>query len=304
MQAVGRPCFFRILGFQSHFISFLSNGPIVAICCHTSSYFRCFCTNPGRNGGAGFLTPVKRAMMSWDLDCSYQTSRTSAGWWSKNPIPNGWKIDPKDCQRSSYKSIFRMIMRGWGWEKNQNAVKCSKPPSKSGLEPLKRNLAAWNLCHFNPPSHSKPREETTPVRNQVQRPKSIKSVGWCTVQWCPMLRKAADDIKRQFFFQKEQGCGIPSANITRLALRPVSCPRLDSCGPSRCNNSFRRAAYDAANARCGAPGFHGLATSSPQDGTENARCGSTCGTWAVPTSHGSYGLHMFTLFTLLPNYRL
>ena len=88
---------------------------------------------------------------------------------------------------------------------------------------------------------------------------------------------------------------MPSANITRLALRPVSCPRLDSCGPSRCSNSFRRAAYDAANARCGAPRFHGLATSSPQDGTENARCGSTCGTWAVPTSHGSYDLHLHCL---------
>lgn len=85
----------------------------------------------------------------------------------------------------------------------QNAVKCSKPPSKSGLEPLKRNLAAWNLCHFNPPSHSKPREETTPVRNQVQWPKSIKIVGWCTIQWCPMLRKAADDIKRLFFFKNK-----------------------------------------------------------------------------------------------------
>jgi hypothetical protein len=116
--------------------------------------------------------------------------------------------------------------------------------------------------------------------NDQNPSKSLVDARSNDVQWCPMLRKAADDIKRQFFFQ-EQGCGIPSANITRLALRPVSCPRLDSCGPSRCSNSFRRAAYDAANARCGAPRFHGLATSSPQDGTENARCGSARGTSAV-----------------------
>ena len=124
------------------------------------------------------------------------------------------------------------------------------------LKILKRNLAAWNLCHFKPAKSRQDawRNHSCAKPNQVQWPKPIKIVGWC---------------------------GIPSANITRLALRPVSCPRLDSCGPSRCSNSFRRAAYDAANARCGAPRFHVLATSSAQDGTENARCGSARGTSAV-----------------------
>lgn len=60
----------------------------------------------------------------------------------------------------------------------------------------------------------------------------------------------------------------------------VSYLKSDPCVPSRCNSLSRRAACGVANGRCGGPGCHDLATSSPLDGTESGGCGSICGTLA------------------------
>ena len=72
--------------------------------------------------------------------------------------------------------------------------------------------------------------------------------------------------------------GNSQSHAEALQVPRVSYPKSDSCVPSRCNSLSRRAACGVANGRCGGPGCHDLATSSPLDGTESGGCGSICGT--------------------------